>query len=204
MADLVWQPSLLAVGEATGFSGDFAGVVRRHLDDGAWYDVVPGWVPLPVADDLFDTLLTTMPWKAHTRRMYDNVVDEPRLRASWKLSSGEPVVPVIGRMLEALTERYQRPFATGGLNLYRDGRDSVAWHRDRIPAEVVDPVVGIVSLGHPRTLRLRPYGGGRSLAVDLGHGDLLVTGGTLQRTWEHAVLKVASAGPRISITFRHG
>jgi len=204
MADVVWQPSLLAVAERPEFTGTFDGAVRHELGDGAWYDHGPGWLTLPVADELFETLLSTMPWKAHTRRMYDKVVDEPRLRASWKRSSGEPVLPIIGRMLEALTVRYERPFATGGLNLYRDGRDSVAWHRDRIPAEVVDPVVGLVSLGHARPFRLRPYGGGRSRLLDLRHGDLLVTGGTLQRTWEHAVPKVASAGPRVSITFRHG
>lgn len=107
-------------------------------------------------------------------------------------------------MADALAERYERPFSTGGLNLYRDGRDSVAWHGDRIPAEVVDPVVGIVSLGSPRTFRLRPTGGGHSIPFVLDPGDLLVTGGTCQRTWQHSVPKTAAARPSISITFRHG
>jgi alkylated DNA repair dioxygenase AlkB len=34
-------------------------------------------------------------------------------------------------------------------------------------------------------------------------GDLLVMGGSCQRTWQHCVPKVAHAEPRISVTFRH-
>lgn len=201
MAEIAWQPSLLGADEV-GVDGTFADLERIELDDTAWVDHVPGWVH--GADAVFDAVLAQASWRAHTRRMYDKVVDQPRLTASWRTSSGHPILPVIGEMREALSARYEREFTTGGLNLYRDGRDSVAWHGDRIPAEVVDPVVGIVSLGHPRTFRLRPKGGGRSRAWVLGPGDLLVTGGTCQRTWQHAVLKVKAAGPRISITFRHG
>lgn len=206
MAEVVWQPSLLG-GSQEDDAGPrvdraFTGLVRRQLDDSAWVDHVPTWVS--GADEVFDTLLERVSWKHHTRRMYDNVVDQPRLTGTWKSSSGVPILPIIGEMRDALAERYERDFTTGGLNLYRDGRDSVAWHGDRIPKEVVDPVVGIVSLGHPRTFRLRPKGGGRSVPIVVENGDLIVTGGTTQRTWEHAILKTASAGPRISVTFRHG
>jgi alkylated DNA repair dioxygenase AlkB len=198
-ADLAWQPTLLGAEPAVDRA--FTGLVRTQLDDSAWVDYVPQWVS--GADVVFEGLLARASWRRHTRRMYDNVVEEPRLTASWRTSSGRPLLPVIGEMRDALTDRYGRPFSTGGLNLYRDGRDSVAWHGDRIPAEVVDPVVGIVSLGHDRTLRLRPKGGGRSIPIVLHGGDLLVTGGSCQRTWQHAVPKTTSAGPRISITFRH-
>jgi hypothetical protein len=80
----------------------------------------------------------------------------------------------------------------------------VAWHRDRIAREISDPIVVLVSLGEPRKFLVRPHGGGPSRAFRLGGGDLLVTGGRFQRDWEHAVPKVAKAGPRISIAFRHG
>jgi alkylated DNA repair dioxygenase AlkB len=90
------------------------------------------------------------------------------------------------------------------MNLYRGGSDSVAWHRDRIPPEIADPVVALVSLGEPRTFLLRPQGGGNSIAFRLGHGDLLVTGGQTQRRFEHSVPKSKSSGPRISLAFRHG
>ena len=58
--------------------------------------------------------------------------------------------------------------------------------------------------GERRKFLVRPRGGGASRAFMLGHGDLLVTGGTAQRAWEHSVPKVSQAGPRISLAFRHG
>jgi alkylated DNA repair dioxygenase AlkB len=208
MADVLWQPSLL---DGVGAGDDaatpridrsFAGLVRQQLDDAAWIDHVSGWVE--GQDALFAELLKTAKWATQTRRMYDNIVDQPRLTASWRRANKEPILPILGDIAGALSARYGREFTSGGLNLYRDGRDSVAWHCDRIPKEVVQPIVGIVSLGHPRTFRLRPKGGGRSLGIVVHGGDLIVTGGTAQRTWEHSVPKVASAGPRISVTFRHG
>ena len=99
------------------------------------------------------------------------------------------------------------PLCTAGLCLYRDGRDSVAWHGDTSGRQVRETIVAIISLGTPRTLLLRPRGGGGpALRHDVGHGDLLVMGGTCQRTWQHAILKTARAtGPRISVQFRpHG
>jgi alkylated DNA repair dioxygenase AlkB len=137
--------------------------------------------------------------------MYDRVVDEPRL-TSWKKIDEQTGVSY--RWLEearvALSERYDEWFDSVGINLYRDGADSVAWHRDRIPLEIVDPVVALVSLGEPRTFLLRPQGGGKSRAFRLGQGDLLVTGGQAQRRFEHSVPKVKTSGPRMSIAFRHG
>lgn len=80
----------------------------------------------------------------------------------------------------------------------------MAWHADRIPKEIDAPIVALVSLGEPRKFLLRPKGGGQARSLLLGRGDLLVTGGQTQRTWEHAVPKVAPAGPRISLAYRHG
>jgi alkylated DNA repair dioxygenase AlkB len=137
--------------------------------------------------------------------MYERKVAEPRLTAHWTLDSGEQLLPaILEDMRLALSERYGRGFDSVGFNLYRDGRDSVAWHADRIRAEVPEPIVALVSLGEPRRFLLRPKGGGRSRAFVPQAGDLLVTGGHTQRRWEHAVPKVARAGPRISVAFRHG
>ncbi len=137
--------------------------------------------------------------------MYDREVDEPRL-TSWQKIDEQTAVA--SRWLEgarvSLSERYGVRFDSVGLNLYRDGADSVAWHRDRIPPEIADPVVALVSLGAPRTFLLRPHGGGRSRSFRLGRGDLLVTGGQTQRRFEHSVPKVKVAGPRMSLAFRHG
>ncbi|MEA2931759.1 MAG: hypothetical protein QOI56_544, partial [Actinomycetota bacterium] len=119
--------------------------------------------------------------------------------------------PVLHDARDALDTYYAaelgEPFRTAGLCYYRDGRDSVAWHGDTIGrGGTEDTMVAIVSVGAPRELLLRPRGGGPSVRHALGHGDLLVMGGSCQRTWEHAVPKRSRAvGPRVSIQFRpHG
>jgi alkylated DNA repair dioxygenase AlkB len=181
----------------------FAGMRRVALDATAWVDVLPGW--LRGADRLMAELVAARRWGQRTRHIYDKEMIEPRLTDRWTLASGEPLAPAILETIRAaLSLRYGVTFDSLGFNLYRDGRDSVAWHRDTIHKEVVDPVVPLVSLGEPRKLVFRPFGGGPSRAFPLGHGDLLVTGGSAQRTWEHAILKVARAGARISLAYRYG
>ena len=106
-------------------------------------------------------------------------------------------------MAAVLGERYRVPFTQVGANLYRDGTDSVAWHGDRVARELPEAVVALVSLGATRPLRLRPTGGGESVSFPLASGDLLVMGGSCQRTWQHSVPKVRACGPRISVQFRH-
>jgi alkylated DNA repair dioxygenase AlkB len=200
-AGLPFQPSLF--GESTiTFDVTFSAARRIHLDETSWLDVTPAWVR--GSDVLFERLLRRCRWSQRSRWMYDRRVVEPRLTSPWNRGSGEPLDPVLESMRLALSERYGVVFDSVGLNLYRDGRDGVAWHRDKIRREIADPVVPLVSLGEPRRLLFRPRGGGRSHAFPLGRGDLLVTGGTTQRAWEHAVPKVACAGPRISIAFRYG
>jgi len=200
-ADPAFQGSLFG-GEPPSIDPAFTTLTRRALDERAWVDHAPGW--LVGADALFETLVEVAAWGQHTRKMYGDDVLQPRLTAGWMDDSRlAAAAPVLQQMRAALRERYGVEFVSGGLNYYRDGRDSVAWHRDKIPSSVVDPIVAIVSVGEPRKLLLRPRGGGRSLAYHLAGGDLLVTGGTTQRTWEHTIPKVAAAGPRISITFRH-
>jgi alkylated DNA repair dioxygenase AlkB len=197
-----FQPSLLGR-EAPAFDPEFLTLVRIPLDETAWLDHAPGWVR--GADALFDEVLRTRRWGQRTRWMHQGKVLEPRLTSHWELASGEPLAPpLVEELRRALGARYDVVFDSAGFNLYRDGRDSVAWHGDHIDKEIAEPIVPLVSLGEPRKLSFRPKGGGRSRAFLLGRGDLLVTGGTAQRTWEHAVPKVARAGPRISIAFRYG
>jgi alkylated DNA repair dioxygenase AlkB len=199
---LAWQPSLLAIG-APGFDRSFSSLVRIELDEESWVDHAPGWVE--GADLLFEEILSSRDWEQRSRRMYDQTVPEPRLTAPWTKESGRPLEPpVLEEIRVALSERYGREFDSVGFNLYRDGHDSVAWHGDRIPQEIEDPIVVLVSLGEPRKFQLRPKGGGKSRTFLLGRGDLLVTGGQTQRAWDHSVPKVAEAGPRISLAYRHG
>jgi alkylated DNA repair dioxygenase AlkB len=199
--DQLWQPSLFAQGDPRP-DPDFSGLVRHQLDDTAWVDHVAGW--LEGADSLFESLLQSTPWESTTQELYGKIMVTPRLVARWTSPEEiEALPPVIERMRQLLVMRYQRPFDSVGANLYRDGRDSVAWHGDHIPIRIVDPVVATVSLGHPRRFVMRPREGRTALSLGLGMGDLVVMGGSTQRTWLHAVPKVASAGPRISGASRH-
>lgn len=174
-------------------------MTRTDLGSGAWIDYLEGWL----ADDLdiFATLAREAPWKQDRRQMYDRVVEVPRLTA-WCNDPARLPHSSLVRAFEALNAHYAEPFTTAGLCWYRDGRDSVAWHGDTIRKRRARTEIAIVSLGDARPLLLRPRGGGPSRSFPLGHGDLLVMGGTCQTTWEHAVPKLTHAGPRISVQFR--
>ncbi|MGH2703890.1 MAG: alpha-ketoglutarate-dependent dioxygenase AlkB [Actinomycetota bacterium] len=201
--DLVWQPSLLASLVPPSIDESFSQLARIELDESSWVDLAPGW--LAGSDELFADLVAKLPWQQRSRHMYDKVVQEPRLTALWRAASGEPLEPpILGEMRAALSRRYGVELDSAGLNLYRDGRDSVAWHGDKIDRVIAEPIVAIISLGHPRPFLLRPNEGGASRKLLLGRGDLLVSGGACQRRWQHAVPKVSTAGPRISVSFRHG
>jgi alkylated DNA repair dioxygenase AlkB len=193
--------------------GPLGDAVRRTvLGDGAWVDVRPGWVT--GADDLFVRLVHDVPWYAERRQMYDRVVDVPRLLKFY--GDGEALPdPLLEEARDRLSAHYAaelgEPFTTAGFCYYRDGRDSVAWHGDTIGrSRTEDTMVAIVSFGEARRLLLRPRrapgasgSGGGTISFALGHGDLLVMGGSCQRTWEHAVPKTAKpVGPRISVQFR--
>ena len=201
----VLQGSLLDLCGEAGPGPLGPSVLRTALARGAWIDLRRGWIA--GADALFERLAGAVSWRAEKRYMYDRVVEVPRLLCFYP--EGEPLPdPVLEdgrrRLSEHYAEELGEPFRTAGLCLYRDGRDSVAWHGDTTGrGSTQDTMVAIVSLGAPRSLLLRPRGGGRALRHDLGHGDLLVMGGSCQRTWEHAVPKTArAAGPRISVQFR--
>ena len=204
--NLVWQPTLLDAVSGPDVDASFSGLVRVELDATSWVDHAPGWVT--GSDELLADLVADTDWGQRSRWMYERRVAEPRLTAGWSLSSGRPLEPpVLERMREVLSARYGVTLDSMGLNLYRDGRDSVAWHGDRIAREIAEPIVALVSLGEPRPFHLRPKAaaGGRRVArrLLLGRGELLVTGGATQRAWEHSVPKVAAAGARVSIAFRH-
>lgn len=205
----MWQGSLLDQTAEVGLRALAGAVWRTTLDHGAWVDVRPGWVT--GSDELFTRLALGGPagveWRDERRQMYDREVSTPRLLRFYRERERLPD-PVLEHARVALSDHYAdelgEPFATAGMCLYRDGRDSVAWHGDRFGrAAEHDTMVAIVSLGAPRALLLRPRGGGASLRHVLGHGDLLVMGGSCQRTWDHCVPKTSQpVGPRISVQFR--
>ncbi|MGH9246216.1 MAG: alpha-ketoglutarate-dependent dioxygenase AlkB family protein [Acidimicrobiales bacterium] len=193
--DLAWQASLFGGAEAS-FDVEFSTVQRLDLDATAWVDHAPGWVA--GGDTLFETLLTAAPWEEHKVWMYERKVEQPRLTARW-----DERPAMLDDMRTALSGWYGVEFTSVGFNLYRDGRDSVAWHGDRVARELPEAIVAIVSLGGRRRFQLRPKGGGLSTTIWVASGDVLVMGGSCQRTWDHSVPKMRTAEPRISVTFRH-
>lgn len=203
--DLAFQRSMFDLADEIVVPRLAYRVNRIQLGEGAWIDVARGWIQ--GADSLFEALLKDVRWRAERRPMYERVVDVPRL-LSWYGPDDPLPHPALEQARRELNRRYERPLGeplvTAGLCLYRDGRDSVAWHGDTIGrASLEDTIVAIVSVGAPRALLLRPKGGGTVIRHEVGHGDLLVMGGSCQRTWEHAVPKTARpVGPRISIQFR--
>ncbi|TWP34033.1 alpha-ketoglutarate-dependent dioxygenase AlkB [Leekyejoonella antrihumi] len=205
------QGSLLDQVEEVGLRSLRGCTQRLPLSHGAWVDVRPGWVT--GADELFTRLadggLAGVEWQGERRMMYDRAVDTPRLLRFY--GEREPLPdPVLAQARSRLSDYYSHelgePFTTAGMCLYRDGHDSVAWHGDRVGrSRTQDTCVAIVSIGAPRALLLRPVGGGAGQTIRrvLGHGDLLVMGGSCQRTWEHGIPKTSKpVGPRISIQFR--
>jgi alkylated DNA repair dioxygenase AlkB len=199
------QDTLFSAGDEVVLRPVPEGMVRTDLGQGAWLDFRPGWVA--GAGELFTRLERTVPWKAERRPMYERMVDVPRLLSFY--DDGAPLPdPALDEMRTGLSDHYLpvlgEPLKTVGLCLYRNGNDSVAWHGDRIGrSSVEDTVVAIVSLGAARRFLLRPRGGGPGIRLEVGAGDLLVMGGSCQRTWEHAVPKSRRpTGPRVSVQFR--
>ncbi|MFV0532441.1 MAG: alpha-ketoglutarate-dependent dioxygenase AlkB [Cumulibacter sp.] len=202
---MLLQGSLLDSDDTLTF-GSLTALRRTELAHGAWVDHLPAWAQGTTG--LFEELLSAVDWRADKRLMYDRVLEVPRLTRFYRASETLPH-PALENARDAVSEHYQpelgEPFVTAGMCLYRDGHDSVAWHGDREGrSSTQDTMVAILSLGTPRTLSLRPRGGGVTAhRFQLGHGDLVVMGGSCQRTWDHAVAKASGwRGPRISVQFR--
>ena len=184
--------------DAPTIDEDFRELQHVELADGAWYDYAPGW--LTGHGTMFESLLHSTRWQASSREMYERTVEVPRLYAG--VPADGPGHPLFERMRDVLRARYDETFVRTSMALYRDGNDSVAWHGDYVARTMENALVATVSVGAARKFLLRPKTGGRSIALQLGLGDLLVMGGTIQRTWQHAVPKVARADPRIVVMFR--
>jgi alkylated DNA repair dioxygenase AlkB len=203
---LAHQPSMWDLAEEATLSPLADRLVRHQLSQGAWVDHLPGWIS--GSDAVLDVLLGDIGWREDRRQMYEREVAVPRL-LRWY--GGGETLPhaLLTEAREELNRNYApelgERFVSAGMCLYRDGRDSVAWHGDRIGrGRSADTRVAIVSFGSPRPLMLRPAGGGgESLRFPLGHGDLVVMGGSCQRTWEHCIPKTTKpVGPRVSVQFR--
>ena len=183
---------------------------RRWLDDESWVDVTHGW--LRGADELYAQLVEAVPWRQGRVFRYERYLDEPRMGCWYSRDTPYPHAALTAGH-RAIQHQYEVTFGGVGLAFYRDGRDSVAFHRDDDLRYCENTVIAILSLGAQRPWLMQPRGapdrfreGGGAGIVDLApaSGDLLVMGGRCQVNWLHAVPKVRGAQPagRISAQWR--
>jgi alkylated DNA repair dioxygenase AlkB len=196
---LAWQDTLFGE-EPSRLS--FDRVQRLQLDERCWLDLVGSW--LPGHAELFELLQDTAPWQQRERRMYDKDVLEPRLVAAWAGDTLAELPVQLQEVRAAASDRYRVDFDSVLVNLYRDGRDGVAWHGDTVRKRLPEAVVVTVGLGERRRFLLRPGESGPAVhTLHSGQGDLVVMGGRTQHEWQHTVPKSSRAGARMSVTMRH-
>ncbi|SDH82166.1 Alkylated DNA repair dioxygenase AlkB [Chryseobacterium taeanense] len=167
------------------------------------------------ASELKEKLLLVTPWKQNTQKMYDKTVLTPRLTAwygdsskMYNLGNNDFTVNEWSPELLALKEKIETyseyKFNSVLLNLYRDGNDSVAWHRDKDSELEERPAIASLSLGQVRNFDFRKVDNHQQkYSLALGHGSLLIMKGDLQKGWEHRIAKSSRLmKPRINLTFR--
>jgi alkylated DNA repair dioxygenase AlkB len=206
--DLVWQPTMFGdqafeqVRSEDQVGHGLSGLRRLWLDERSWIDTCAGW--FGDHEQLLDELVRIAPWSQRERRMYDRDVLEPRLVAAWSGAALAELPDAVESMRAALSAHYAIKLDSVLVNLYRDGRDGVAWHDDTVRKRLPSAVVVTVGLGERRRFLLRPGDiGPAALELTTGQGDLVVMGGRTQHDWQHTVPKAARAGARMSITMRH-
>jgi alkylated DNA repair dioxygenase AlkB len=163
----------------------------------------PNCIAQEVAAEAFEILLAEVSWESHRRQMYDREVDVPRLTAMFDLNADNvpnPIASVRG-IVETLSGH---AFNSAGLNLYRNGHDSVAPHNDKLHTLAKGAPIALLSLGATRRFTLRtkeqPK---RHLDLDLESGSLLMMSYETQLHLDHGVPKTKQAvGPRISVVYR--
>ena len=164
-----------------------------------WPDVIDP----ATAQRWFDLLHARAAWTHLQRPMYDRIVDVPRLLANYAVDALPDDLP-LAQLLACVQARAPAPYTRIGMNLYRDGHDSVAMHGDKLHTVVAGHPITLVSLGAPRRMLIRAREGRReTLAVDLAPGSVLSMSHASQSTHEHGIPKTRRAqGPRISVVFR--
>jgi len=151
----------------------------------------------------FDVLHAGAAWTHLQRPMYDRIVDVPRLLANYAVDALPADLP-LAHLLACVQARAPAPYSRIGMNLYRDGHDSVAMHGDKLHTVAAGHPITLVSLGAPRRMLIRAREGRReTVAVDLAPGSVLSMSHASQTTHEHGIPKSRRAqGPRISVVFR--
>jgi alkylated DNA repair dioxygenase AlkB len=157
------------------------------------------------SDYYYKILLESSPWQQRIRKMYDRIVPDPRLTAYYGGEHGHSWTPLLSEIKTAVEKITEIKFDRVLLNLYRDGKDSVAWHSDNLPADGKHHPIASVTFGETKIFKVRHKMRRDIPALDipLTHGSLLLMGETMQAHYEHHIPKTARhIGPRINLTFR--
>jgi alkylated DNA repair dioxygenase AlkB len=165
----------------------------------------PRFVDARTAEAWFAELRRSVTWRSERRMMYDREVDVPRLMGHFRLDPVPDDAPAaVHEAARSVIDDLRVPFNSVGLNLYRDGRDSVAPHNDHLNEILEGFPIALVSLGATRRMTIRAKAPPRNaFHVDLEAGSLLIMDYATQLHYTHAVPKTTEpAGERISLAFR--
>jgi alkylated DNA repair dioxygenase AlkB len=173
-------------------------------DDRGRITYTPSFVDVATAAAWFVELRVAVDWRAERRQMYDREVDVPRLVGHFWLDSSATPPGAILQAAERVTSTLDVPFNAVGLNLYRDGRDSVAPHNDHLSELRKGFPIALLSLGATRRMTIRAKTGSRrAMHLPLEAGSLLVMNYATQLHYTHGVPKTTEpVGERISLAFR--
>ena len=189
--------------------------MRIPLSAGAWLDYDAEWLSTEEADHALTGLRGELDWEQREIVLFGRRVLQPRLiawagdlayRYSGQTLEPRPITPTARRLLANVSARAGVSFNHVLLNRYRSGEDSMGLHSDDEPELGPDPLVAIASLGTARRLVVKPRRkqDRERQELSLGHGALLVMGGTCQRHYVHGVPRQAGVhAERISLTFRY-
>ena len=162
---------------------------------------------------LYNRLLNETLWQQEPIQIFGKMVMQPRLTACYGEKSvaysgismqPHPWTDLLLDIRRRVEERAQVQFNSVLLNYYRDGNDSMGWHRDNERELGTQPVIASLSFGATRKFRLRQYKKeGSPVSIDLLSGSLLLMRGETQHVWEHQVPKTSKpVGGRVNMTFR--
>jgi alkylated DNA repair dioxygenase AlkB len=178
-------------------------------------NVYPGFFGKSESDYYFESLLNTIDWQQDKMKIYGKEVNLPRLTAWYgdhlndysysgiNLKS-KPWTPELQSIKKRIEDFTGIKFTSVLLNYYRDGNDSVSWHRDNEKVLKVNPIIASVSFGATRTFKFRHVNNYSLIrSVDLEHGTFVLMKGETQHKWQHQIPKSKKVlKPRISLTFR--
>lgn len=167
------------------------------------------------ADLFFEKLKNQIEWNQEPIKLFGKTIMQPRLTSlygnpekpygySGIVMRPFPFTDFLMEIKNRIEEKAKENFTHVLLNYYRDGKDSMGWHRDNELVLGSNPTIGSVSFGETREFQIRHYVEKKiKLKVSLSHGSLLIMSGSSQHHWEHQIPKTTkSLGPRINLTFR--